>query len=1033
MKKFLPIPLLLFALLACQQTQVQPMTQNLGTLELRLDNSGSTKGQVARVKVSGLQTQGTLREADVTFTALTTVATQNDGAFDYVQAQFSVLNSSSTPFANLTLYAVAKSGNIAGTAIKSITNFGGLTDVNEQTRIAKLVTATHGLNISSTGASLISGREDMQLFTPNDVNALQADPALTSNGFSSNDKVLGYGFVARRCVPNCSSPTSFVRSIPAGQSGLITIALRIPRSSGTAYNFIMTFAVVDEPINRVTRSVYPPETLSDAESRLVGFGASSSNEIMQLGLARATTPSNSYVNQGTDFVAVSSNSEDYTALGLGRLSSGFDHSCALTAVGAAYCWGGNGFGQLGNNSKDASSIPVPVAGNLLFSSISAGGNTTCGLMLAGAAYCWGSNTDGGLGNNSQTQSLIPVPVSGGLVFSSIGVADTNTVCGLTTFGIVACWGSNDRQQLGFNSTVPRSLTPVLVAGGSQLFSSLSVGGAHSCGLTALGAAYCWGFNGSGQLGVGTSGTNLGQPTLVGNSLTFSSIYTGTYQTCALTSDGTAYCWGRNDFGQLGTANNTQSTSPVLVSGNLRFSRLDGGEQHTCGLTPTSTLYCWGRNNNGELGTGNTTTTNTPTLVGGGLVFAGFSTGWFHTCAITPTGLKYCWGSNTAGQIGNNAIFDTKAPRPVSGNLTFSGVYANDNHSCALTLLDKAYCWGTNGSAGLLGNNSTVNSPVPVEVSTTIEFSSLTSNGFNQTCGLQKTTGLAYCWGSNTYGQLGTGNTTRSLIPIAVVAPVGSSTPLAFSSLAAGDDHICGITPTQDLYCWGRDNSGQLGDGGTNTDSSRPVKIGTAFTAVTGGIAHTCAISPSPNPGSLYCWGQNRSGQLGDGTTVAKNIPTLIGSGFSSVSAGNGHTCAIQTISSVATTVCWGLNSFGQLGTGNNTISLTATPVSGNFAFSTVVVGENHTCGLLTNGTAYCWGDNGNGQIGNNNTVNVNTPALVSGNLSFSGLSASWKNTCGITTTNTAYCWGDNINGKIGFVLQTLFSTPTRDMALSFKL
>jgi hypothetical protein len=508
MKRFFKIAPLLFLgviVAACQQTPVSNNPQPLGILELRLDNTGASTGQVAHARVTHRQLRGVLREADVTFTSIPLSAIQNDGAYDYLLARFSVKNISLTAFDNLTLYTVAKQANIAGTAIKSITNFGGINTAPEQTRVAKLMTATHGLNISPTGASLIAGSEDFQAFEPSEVSALQNDPNWTSNGFSANDKVLGYGFVARRCIPDCNAPTSFVRNFGTTAStnqGIVTIALRIPRSRGAAYNFIMTFAVVNETTSRVTRSLYPAEPLSTAETRLTNLGVPIGGEVMQIGLARGASQSTTRTNKGADTVDVSTDTTNgnasYNALGLGRLSTGDYHTCALTASGQAYCWGQNTYGQLGNNTLIDSGTPVLVDGGHTFSSIGAGGNHTCGVTTSGTAYCWGYNLNGGqLGDGTNTSSSVPVLVSGGLSFSSIDGGGTFT-CGIIVNGDAYCWGSGSNGELG-NAGTASSNVPVLVEGGLS-FTSISAGGNHVCGITSTSTARCWGYNAYGQIG-----------------------------------------------------------------------------------------------------------------------------------------------------------------------------------------------------------------------------------------------------------------------------------------------------------------------------------------------------------------------------------------------------------------------------------------------------------------------------------------------------------------------------------------------------
>jgi alpha-tubulin suppressor-like RCC1 family protein len=204
------------------------------------------------------------------------------------------------------------------------------------------------------------------------------------------------------------------------------------------------------------------------------------------------------------------------------LSSGAEHACALTAGGVAYCWGANYTGQLGNNSTTNSLIPVAVAGSLVFSLIGIGDTHTCGVTTTSAAYCWGANNVAGvatgqLGNNSTTNSLVPVAVAGGLTFSSVSGGHDHS-CGLTPAGAAYCWGSNNVEggaptgQLGNNSTT-NSLVPVAVVGGLT-FSSVSSGGFHSCGLTTGGLAYCWGVNYRGELGNGSTVGNSPVPVKV---------------------------------------------------------------------------------------------------------------------------------------------------------------------------------------------------------------------------------------------------------------------------------------------------------------------------------------------------------------------------------------------------------------------------------------------------------------------------------------------------------------------------------------
>jgi alpha-tubulin suppressor-like RCC1 family protein len=363
-------------------------------------------------------------------------------------------------------------------------------------------------------------------------------------------------------------------------------------------------------------------------------------------------------------VTISVISLTFTALNTGDLQS-----CGIATGGAAWCWGFNNFGELGNNSRANDSIPVAVRGGLIFSSVSVGGGSNtpfgashvCGVTTSGAAYCWGYNGFGQLGNNSTTDSHVPVPVVGGLTFSSVSAGQFQT-CGLTRGGAVYCWGRNPSGELGSNSTTD-SHVPVPVAG---------AGG-----------------------------------------LTFSAVSSGAVHTCALTSTGAPYCWGNNFAGQLGNNSTTSSPVPVAVVGGVTFSVVSAGQYHTCGLSTGGTAYCWGTNGNGQLGNNTTMESHVPGAVAGGLIFSSLSGGLQYTCGVATGGVGYCWGA--AGvQLGNNNTADSPVPVAVAGGLTFALISAGGHQSCGLTTGDVAYCWGA-GAWGQLGDNSTGASGVPVRV------------------------------------------------------------------------------------------------------------------------------------------------------------------------------------------------------------------------------------------------------------------------------------------------------------------------------
>src|SRR5437870_4737781 len=243
------------------------------------------------------------------------------------------------------------------------------------------------------------------------------------------------------------------------------------------------------------------------------------------------------------------------------VDAGGFHSCAVRA-GQAFCWGNNGSGELGDGTTTGRPVPTPVGGGLSFAALSAGGSYTCGLTASGVAYCWGFNAFGDLGDGTTTDRLVPTPVAGGLSFAALSAGFAHT-CGVTTSGAAYCWGFNGSGGLGDGTTTQR-LVPTPVAGGLT-FAALSgaTGGNYTCGVTTAGAAYCWGFNGSGNLGDGTTTQRL-VPTPVAGGLPFAAVSAGTNHTCGATTSGAAYCWGDNTVGELGDGTRTGRLVPTAV-------------------------------------------------------------------------------------------------------------------------------------------------------------------------------------------------------------------------------------------------------------------------------------------------------------------------------------------------------------------------------------------------------------------------------------------------------------------------------------
>jgi adhesin/invasin len=327
-----------------------------------------------------------------------------------------------------------------------------------------------------------------------------------------------------------------------------------------------------------------------------------------------------------------------------------------------------------------------------------------------------------------------------------------------------CWGFNGSGQLGDGTTQNRQVpTPVVV---SEALIQTNVGGQHSCGLTASGAAYCWGNNFHGQLGDGTT-TNRTGPVAVAGGLSFVQISAGFFHTCAVTAAGEGWCWGRNGFGQLGDGTTLASSQPVLVTGGLFLVEIETGWNHTCAREDSGVVYCWGNNQYGQLGVGTTATGLLPTPVAVPGPVISLAAGGGHTCGVVDGGAAYCWGNNRFGQIGDNTSQARSTPTAVAGGISFANVNAGFYGTCAETAAGEAYCWGRN-DVGQLGDGTLQERRVPTAVSGGLVFSSI-SLGVFHSCG-RTSDGAYYCWGGNGFGQVGDGTFTDRLTPVLILPP-----------------------------------------------------------------------------------------------------------------------------------------------------------------------------------------------------------------------------------------------------------------------
>ena len=373
----------------------------------------------------------------------------------------------------------------------------------------------------------------------------------------------------------------------------------------------------------------------------------------------------------------------------------------------------------------------------------------------------------------------------------------------------------------------------------------------------------------------------------GNPIYFSSLGQSKSKTiCGIMRSEYSFCWGYNGTGQVGDSTTTHRNKPTYFNSSTLNIEVASNSGHSCVIATGSTkMYCVGENTYGQLGDGSTTNSTTPVKVDvsalpiGDQSFAKVSVGNQHTCGISTSGKVYCWGRNHNGQLGDGlSISDHHTPYAIFGTDVYSNIQAGNHFTCGYnSTAGKIKCWGLN-SLGQLGNGS---SPGATSVPTNIDDSggtitfapeTLTVNLYHA-CAITSDYGKIFCWGSNAYGQLGTGDFVDSSSPVGVL----SSSIIAPSKISAGGSHTCVVSGVGEIWCWGANSSGEVSSGCSGSVptyySSPIVKSGSYnFVNVNAGNANTCGISST---GILYCWGHNDLGQLGNGTNTNSPCPSMV--------------------------------------------------------------------------------------------------------------------------------------------------------------
>lgn len=606
-----------------------------------------------------------------------------------------------------------------------------------------------------------------------------------------------------------------------------------------------------------------------------------------------------------------------------------------------YCWGDSRSGQAGlAGGETALPTVVPLGG--VATELCAGDEHTCA-VVDGMIQCWGSDFAGQRGDGD-----VAIAANQPRPLDTTLTGWTGVACGAQhTCGRIGqtlyCWGDLGSGRLGrlVDASHPANRptdTAVLTNAGA-----VALGGAHSCAVTGT-AVSCWGA---------FDGNSHATPTVVSLPITATLVSADGDGTCA-SSGAATYCWGNGTDGEAGDGDFSYATVPAdPVVALTEVTALASGDQFHCALRGGGTVQCWGRNSYGQLGTGVVAIGFGPTRVGTDNTWRKVVTGDETTCALTTAGLLSCWGRNDDGQTGDLGVAGAVVDQPrlvtVTG-MIWSDVGIGRGHVCAVTTTGAVYCWGEPGHGQLGVTAAAIRGPGLVP---NLAMASAITTNVHGSCAATSTG--RWCWGDNTGFALGVAMAGDG------VAPTADPTQWRLASL--GINFGCGVTPADQLRCWGADGSGQAGNGAAAAPGATPDPvggIGPTVSAVAAAYAgqHGCAIDAD----KLYCWGEGSGYALGIGTDLDQPTPVEVpgpsGPGWTAVAAGARSTCGLYA----GALYCWGTNDGRQLGVASRDPISSPRLLAIGPGWTQVSVAETHACAIKA-GELYCWGTSRYGAIG----------------------------------------------------------------------
>ena len=692
--------------------------------------------------------------------------------------------------------------------------------------------------------------------------------------------------------------------------------------------------------------------------------------------------------------------------------------------------GYNKNGQLGNGTTTNYSSPIQVGSLTNWKQVSCGYYNLAAIKTDGTLWTCGYNQSGQLGNGTvNVYYSSPIQVGSLTNWKQVECGQRH-MAGIATNYALWTWGYNDFGQLG-NGTTIRYSSPIQV-GSLTDWKQVDCGKSHTVSIKDNGTLWSCGYNLYGQLGYeipvfGT--TNVSSPVQVAGGATWSTVDPTTYllnpsgnrgsdnASYFVTSNNTLWVCGQNQYGQLGTGNRTYFSSPVQVGSLTNWKQIGSGVRHAIGLKTDGTIWSWGYNAQGQLGRGNTVDYSSPIQIGSLTNWSQISSGVYFSAAVKTDGTLWVWGDNGNGQLGNSTVTSYSSPIQVGALTNWNKISGGGDFWTSIKTDGTLWACGFNsfGELGRGSNNNKYSSPIQIGSLTDWTY---ISSGANHTLALRNN-GTLWTWGYNGYGQLGNGTTNHYSSPI----QVGSLT--SWKHICSGKYYSAAVKTDGTLWTWGY-NNGNLGNNNVSMHYSSPVQVGalTNWSQVVCGYDTTYAYNTN---GIVYSWGRNNFGQLGAPSTLLGNSssPIQVGSltNWKQVSAGTYHTAAIKKD---GTLWAWGSNSNGGLGNGTRINYSSPIQVGSLTNWKQVSINSDtgQSAAIKTDGTLWAWGSNSNGGLGNGTRINYSSPIQV-------GSLTNWKQvSCGdggqisaVKTDGTLWSCGYNKNGGLGNGNTISYSSP----------